>query len=159
MESLDLLLNKLESNLKSKNAFNSKVSYEDVSWHIAHSLKVIYNIIKVLQNSNPEEYRWKFNRNRSFVYFLNSIPRGKGKAPKSVQPTEDLTLEFLESEFKKIRELIPELDNLEAKSNFMHPYFGQLNLKQTKKLFLIHTKHHLKIIEDIIKADSNFSNK
>ncbi len=152
MESLDLLLNKLESNLKSKNAFNSKVSYEDVSWHIAHSLKVIYNIIKVLQNSNPEEYRWKFNRNRSFVYFLNSIPRGKGKAPKSVVPTEDLTLEFLQSEFKKVRELIPELDNLEANSNFTHPYFGQLNLKQTKKLFLIHTNHHLKIIEDIIRT-------
>ena len=152
MESLDLLLNKLESNLKSKNAFNSKVSYEDVSWHIAHSLKVIYNIIKVLQNSNPEEYRWKFNRNRSFVYFLNSIPRGKGKAPKSVQPTEDLTLEFLESEFKKVRELIPELDNLEAKSNFMHPYFGQLNLKQTKKFLAIHTKHHIKIMNDIIQS-------
>ena len=151
MESLDVLLHKLESNLKSKDAFNSKVSNEDISWHIAHSLKVIYNIIKVLQNSNPEEYRWRFNRNRSFVYFINYIPRGKGKAPKSVLPTEDLTIEFLQTEFKKVRELILELDDLDAKSNFMHPYFGQLNLKQTKKFLAIHTKHHLKIIDDIIK--------
>ena len=149
MESLDVLLHKLESNLKSKDAFNSKVSNEDISWHIAHSLKVIYNIIKVLQNSNPEDYHWKFNRNRSFVYFFNSIPRGKGKAPKSVLPTEDLTIEFLQTEFIKVRELILELNSLDTKSNFMHPYFGQLNLKQTKKLFLIHTKHHLKIIDDI----------
>jgi hypothetical protein len=151
MESLDVLIDKLESNLESKDAFNSKVSHEDVSWHIAHSLKVIYNIIKVLQNSNPEDYRWKFNRNRSFVYLFNSIPRGRGKAPKSVLPTEDLSKEFLQSEFKKVRQSILELDNLDAKSNFIHPYFGQLNLKQTKKFLAIHTKHHLKIIDDIIK--------
>jgi hypothetical protein len=155
MEPLNVLIVELESKIKSKDAFNSKVSHEDVSWHIAHSLKVIYNILKVLQNSNPEEYRWKFNRNRSFVYLFNSIPRGKGKAPKSVLPTEDLTIEFLQSEFKKVRESILELDHLDPKSNFTHPYFGQLNLKQTKKLFLIHTKHHLKIIDDIIKANTN----
>jgi hypothetical protein len=152
MEPLNVLIDELESKLKSKDAFNSKVSHEDVSWHIAHSLKVIFNIIKVLQNSNPEEYRWKFNRNRSLVYCIGFIPRGRGKAPKSVQPSENLSIEFLQSEFKNVRQSILELDNLDAKSNFIHPYFGQLNLKQTKKLFLIHTKHHLKIIDDIIRT-------
>jgi len=123
-----------------------------VSWHLAHSLKVLHNIIKVLQSSNADEYRWRFNRSRSFVYLINFIPRGKGKAPKAVMPAEDISKEELHKEIATVRQLLEELQHLDAKSNFTHPYFGQLNLKHTKKFLAIHTKHHLKIIEDIIRS-------
>jgi hypothetical protein len=152
MEVLIHLVNKLESNIDSKDVFNSHVSQVDVSWHLAHSLKVLHNIIKVLQVSNPADYRWRFNLNRSFVYFINFIPRGKGKAPKAVIPAEDISIEELREEIATVRQLLDELPHLDAKSNFTHPYFGQLNLKQTKKFLVIHTKHHLKIIDDIIQS-------
>lgn len=149
MEALNLLVNQLEKNINSKDVVNKQVSQVDVSWHIAHSLKVLHNIIKVLQSSNPEEYRWRFNRSRSFVYFINFIPRGKGKSPKSVIPAEEISKEELHQDIGAVRQLLDELQHLNPKSNFTHPYFGQLNLKQTKKFLVLHTKHHLKIIEDI----------
>lgn len=152
MEALIHLVNKLENNIDSKDVFNSQVSQVDVSWHIAHSLKVLHNIIKVLQVSNPADYRWGFNRSRSFVYFINFIPRGKGKAPKAVIPANEISKEELLKEITTVRQLLDELPHLDAKSNFTHPYFGQLNLKQTKKFLAIHTKHHLKIMDDIIRS-------
>jgi hypothetical protein len=152
MEALIHLVNKLENNIDSKDVFNSQVSQVNVSWHIAHSLKVLHNISKVLQSSNPDDYLWRFNSNRSFVYFINFIPRGKGKAPKAVMPAEDISKEELHKDIATVRQLLNELQHLDAKSNFTHPYFGQLNLKQTKKFLAIHTKHHLKIIEDIIQS-------
>ncbi|MBK8601314.1 MAG: DinB family protein [Flavobacterium sp.] len=152
MEALIHLVNKLENNIDSKDVFNSQVSQVNVSWHLAHSLKVLHNISKVLQSSNPDDYRWRFNSNRSFVYFINFIPRGKGKAPKAVMPAEDISKEELHKDIATVRQLLNELQHLDAKSNFTHPYFGQLNLKQTKKFLAIHTKHHLKIIDDIIRS-------
>jgi hypothetical protein len=152
METLIHLVNKLESNIDSKDVFKSQVSQVDVSWHLAHSLKVLHNIIKVLQVSNPADYRWRFNLNRSFIYFINFIPRGKGKAPKAVIPANEISKEELEKEIATVRQLLDELPHLDAKNNFTHPYFGQLNLKQTKKFLAIHTKHHLKIIDDIIQS-------
>ena len=152
MEALIHLVNKLENNIDSKDVFNRQVSQVDVSWHIAHSLKVLNNIIKVLQVSNPDDYRWSFNRSRSFVCFINFIPRGKGKAPKAVIPADEISKEELHKEIATVRQLLEELQHLDAKSNFTHPYFGQLNLKQTKKFLAIHTKHHLKIIDDIIRS-------
>ena len=151
METLNDLLNELESKIELSDSINTKVSQREVSWHIAHSLKVISQIMQVVKNSNSDEYVWKFNWNRSLVYIFNLIPRGKGKAPKSVLPADDISITQLQQELNTVRQLVLELENLNPKSNFKHPYFGQLNLKQTKKFLALHTKHHLKIIDDIVK--------
>ena len=152
METLNILLNDLESKIASKDSINPLVSTSDVSWHIAHSLKVVSKVVETIKMSNPQEYRWNFNHTRSFVYLFNYFPRGKGKAPKAVVPTDAQTSEQLREDLQTVRLMLLELEHLDAKSNFMHPYFGQLNLKQTKKFLALHTKHHLKIIDDILKG-------
>jgi len=152
MEALNILLNDLEGKIDSKDSINLSVSKSDVSWHIAHSLKVISAIVETVKISNPQEYRWKFNHTRSFVYLFNYFPRGKGKAPKAVVPTDVQTSEQLREDLQTVRLMLLELEHLDAKSNFMHPYFGQLNLKQTQKFLALHTKHHRKIIDDILKG-------
>jgi len=155
METLSILLNDLESKVASKDSINPLVSKSAVSWHIAHSLKVITKVVETVKISNPQEYRWKFNPTRSFVYLFNYFPRGKGKAPKSVLPADNLSSDQLHEQFQTVKEMLLALEHLDAKSHFMHPYFGQLNLKQTKKFLALHTKHHLKIIDDIIRTQKN----
>lgn len=151
MEALLLLLNELEHKIARKDAVNTEISQSDVSWHIAHSLKVIGIIIKALKSSDPNEYRWQFNWIRSLVFTFNTIPRGKGKAPKSVIPEDNKSASELHQELEAIRTLTHTLENLSSKSHFKHPYFGPLHLKQTKKFLVLHTKHHLKIIDDILR--------
>jgi hypothetical protein len=152
METLRILLDDLESKIASKDSINPLVSTSNVSWHIAHSLKVINAIAETVKISNPEEYQWRFNFSRSLINILGFIPRGKGKAPKAVVPTDVQTSEQLREALQTAKQMLLELEHLDGKSHFMHPYFGQLNLKQTKKFLAIHTKHHLKIIDDILKA-------
>ena len=151
MKSLEKVLKDLENKIAHQNAFNEKVSKSDVAWHIDHSLKVILAVTEALKKSNPTEYQWKFNFKRQLVYTLGFIPRGKGKAPKAVQSFEEITTESIEQQFKKAAVALGELQQLDKNSNFQHPYFGSLNLKPTLKFLKIHTHHHLKIIDDILK--------
>ena len=150
MESLDVLLNDIEGSIKYKDSFNSNVSQRDVGWHIAHSLKAVIKITEAVSNSDPLGYQRRLNFARSLVYCIGFIPRGRGKAPKSVLPTADISESTLREELVLVRKLVGELEHLDPKSNFLHPYFGQLNLRQTKWFLALHTKHHLKIIDDII---------
>ena len=109
------------------------------------------NLVSVLKNSNPDDYKYNFNLKRSIVYFRKKIPRGVGKAPKSVRTFDEITFGDLQTQFEVAKKTIKDLENLDPKSNFRHPVFGRLNLKQTRFFLIIHTKHHLKIIEDILE--------
>jgi len=44
------------------------------------------------------------------------------------------------------------LDSLKPGNFVIHPMFGHLNLKATKKMLKLHTRHHIDIINDIIKG-------
>ena len=151
MKSLEKVLKDLENKIANQNAFNEKVSKSDVAWHIDHSLKVILAVTEALKKSNPSEYQWKFNLKRQFVYTLGFIPRGKGKAPKAVQSCDEITQESIEQQLKKVAIALEALQQLDKNSHFPHPYFGSLNLSPTLKFIKLHTHHHLKIIDDILK--------
>ena len=110
---------------------------------------VINGIITQVKNSNPEQYKWKFNWKRLYIQTINKIPRGKGKAPKVVQPTEIASKEILTTKLEAAKKNIQELEKLHPNSYFAHPYFGKLNLKTTLWFLKLHTNHHLKIINDI----------
>ena len=151
MENLPTLLNQLESKIPYRNKNKLTISQASVGWHIEHSLLVITEVIQALQNSIPGNYKPAFSWKRIFIYSIGKIPRGKAKAPKFVLPEGEVNLERIKSNFAVAKIKIVELSELNKKSFFKHPYFGNLNLKQSRKLLNIHTKHHLKIIEDIIQ--------
>lgn len=128
---------------------NNNISKKGVFWHLDHSLIIIINVSKMLKKSDPLGYKSTFNFTRTLIFILNFFPRGKGKAPKAVHPTDDITKEELLKQFEEAKQQINSIKHLPAKSNFIHPLFGMLNLKQTLKFLKIHTNHHLKICRDI----------
>ena len=148
---LDKELQQLESLFIHAKKHNSDVSEKDIGWHIDHSLKSLIAISNALEQSNPAEYRWSFNMARFFVYITGSIPRGKGKAPNAVQSFEPVEEAVLKRQLKTAKNKLESLHKLPAGSYFTHPYFGMLNVKQTKRFLIIHTRHHLKIIRDIMR--------
>ena len=130
----------------------TQVSTKGVDWHVDHMLKVIIKVSNALKKSDPSTFRRKYNLLRSVIFVSGKIPRGKGKAPKSVLPPEVILKEDLLLQIKEARKHLNEMKELQTDSNFKHPYFGVLNLKMAQRFLDIHTKHHLKIIREILQS-------
>jgi len=152
MDKIQSLINDLECHITNSERLKTAISKSAVGWHIQHSLLVIGRTVKALENSNPKDYKWEFNRARFIIYSINKIPRGKGIAPQVVQPEGIMDAETLKTNIKLVRNKVKNLACLHPNNYFKHPRFGNLNLKSTIKFLKIHTKHHLAIIDDIVEA-------
>jgi hypothetical protein len=151
MKNIDAIMPELANYIADYNQSNQAISEVSVGWHIEHSLLVIKQITATVAQSDPKLYKSKFNVKRFVVFLTKTIPRGKAKAPKVVIPSEEITFDLLQESLKNTYQAITYLKDCEANQYFMHPFFGQLNKKQTIKFLAIHTEHHLKIIRDILK--------
>jgi len=149
MQKLHNLVSQLESKIPFYEKSNPSVSNSTIGWQIEHSLKTIYQILQVVKNSNPEDYQWKFNKNKVLISIIGFIPRGKAKAPKVVIPDDHISEDSLKNSLQKVKTLLQEWDSFDKNAHFPHPYFGKLNKKSTEWFLNLHTKHHLKIINDI----------
>jgi hypothetical protein len=145
------LLQQLESHISNFEKTNPKVSNSTVGWQIDHCLLVINGIIGQIEISDPLKYQPKWTFPKFMVFTTGKIPRGKAKAPKVVIPTQVATQEELIAKLAAAKNNVLKLDSFSENQFFNHPFFKDLNVKQTKKFLTIHTKHHLKIIEDILK--------
>lgn len=152
MATLSALVNELETKIEHSEKLNNAVSNESVGWHVQHSLLVFWGIIQSVEKSNPAEYEYKFNLKKLLVFTLNKIPRGKAKAPDRVMPKEALNKDELKKEIHILKSRLDILNTLRPDNFFIHPVFGHLNIKATIKMLKIHTRHHLHIIDDIIKG-------
>ena len=149
MKNIDHFLNEFEHYVLLFDKIDTRVSEASIGWHIEHSSKVINQIIETLEKSKPEEYKWRLNFWRGIVMTSKIIPRGKGKAPKTVLPVGNINKETLLQFIHNVRSNLNKMDNLDPNAFFLHPYFGLMNLKATRSFLAIHTNHHLKIIKDI----------
>ena len=151
MKNLDAIVPELATYIPNCNQSNKAISEVSVGWHIEHCLLVIKKITSTVAQSDPSLFKSKFNFARFTYFLIKSFPRGKASAPKAVIPSNEITLEALQESLANTYQAITYLKDCEEKQYFMHPYFGQLNKKQTIKFLAIHTEHHLKIIRDILK--------
>jgi len=143
-------IKELESKIPNQEDYNPEISKSNVGWHIEHILLTNKMILEAVEKSNPADYTWSFKLPRIVVFTMNKIPRGRAKAPKVVVPKtydEQTLLEHL----KIVTAKIQGLENMSSDKYFDHPYFGNLRLNKTIKFLEIHTKHHLEIINDIMK--------
>ena len=148
---LENLLTKLEYFLPQIDKKNPQVSKSTVGWQLDHALKVFNAVSEWTENSNPKEYNYKFNKWRSILLPLGYIPRGKARAPKHVLPPEIIKTEDLKVQLQNARTHIEKLNALPEKAYFKHFVFGMLPKNQTLRFLHMHTNHHLKIVNDILK--------
>lgn len=142
----------LEAAISHAELVATKISNSSIAWQVDHSLRVITNICRALEKSNPADYKAKFSIVRAYIFLRGSIPRGRGKAPKIAVAQGEISIDEIKALLSLAREQIPKLQKLHKNAHFPHPYFGNLNLKPSMRFLEIHTEHHLKIIRDIKKA-------
>lgn len=150
MQKINDLILELENNISNFTKINNAVSNASVGWQIEHCLVIFSRVISALESSNPDDYKSKFNFKRSLLFFTNTIPRGKVKAPNVALPEGEFTELSLKEHLEKVKLKISRINSLPKNSFFAHPFLNDLNVKQTQKFFVLHTTHHLKIIRDIV---------
>ncbi len=140
----------LEQYIEHSDKLNDAVSEAPTGWHIDHSLRVIIGVCKLLQRSDPNEYKKQFNLKWKGILVTKVFPRGKIQAPSIVNNEDEITQESLHALLQKAKELLEIIKTLPSKSHFEHQIFGTLDRDQTIKFLGLHTQHHLKIIQDIL---------
>ena len=147
---LSQYLEKIESAIPKFEEKKLSVSNSTVGWQIDHTLKAINKVLGGLKNA-PKDKKAKPTLLGRFCLLFRYIPRGKGKAPKEALPPENITENSLLDQLSSANEVIQQIPNIPIEVTFKHLYFGILTKKQTIKFLEVHTKHHLKIIDDILK--------
>ena len=151
MRTVEQLIAILETKVDDYDKFNKDVSASSIGWHIEHTAKVLTRVTTAINNSDAANFKSNFSFARTVVFAMNKIPRGKGRAPEASLPEGLITKESLQISIAKASARVKELYTLDPNKYFEHPYFGQVQLKGCIKFLTIHTNHHLKIINDILK--------
>ncbi|HLS10879.1 MAG TPA: hypothetical protein VK050_01830 [Flavobacteriaceae bacterium] len=149
---LDQEIKSLRANVAHAAIQQPSISAKGVDWHIYHALLVISGICYLLKQSNPKDYQPKFNLLKLVIITTGIIPRGKARAPKEVVPPEQISTKDMLALFSKVENQLENLERLDKNHFYSHHMFGDLNLKKSVKFLGIHSRHHLKIISDIIAA-------
>ncbi len=152
MKSLLALINELENKLPLIEQKNETVSQVSIGWHLEHSLLALIKMITAVEHSNPGDYKKEFNLKRSIVLTLGKIPRGRARVPDSVKPAEEISIANIKGLIEKAKQKAELFEKLNKDKFFKHPVFGDVQVKQASRIIAIHTYHHIKIINDILKG-------
>lgn len=147
---LNNYINQLEAFISQHETINPSVSKATIGWQIDHSLKVLNNVCIAVKSSDPKTYKKNMKFLGKLLLFLGKFPRGKARAPKHVLPPETITKQDLISQVVDAKNNIETIASLPQNAYFKHPMFGHINTKRVTRFLEVHTKHHLKIIDDIL---------
>ncbi|MNK19055.1 hypothetical protein D3C87_372730 [compost metagenome] len=151
MDKIEIQLQKIESLLSKIDVTNAKLSKASVGWHLEHLLLILNSSLKGLTMTNPNDYNPKFSLKKFVFLNFGLIPRGKIRAPKQFFPLEIPTKESISKLLNLAKERLQSVESLPEKSFITHPFLGDFDKKTTLRFLWLHSNHHLKIVEDILK--------
>ncbi len=144
-------LQKIESLVSKIDVTNDKVSKASIGWHLEHLLLILNSSLKGLTMTDPKDYKPKFSLKKCVFLNFGLIPRGKIRAPKQFFPLETPTQESILKLINLAKERLEAVKSLHEKSFITHPFLGDFDKKTTLKFLWLHSNHHLKIVDDILK--------
>ena len=145
-------LTTIEHHIPSFAASDPSVSAWSVGMQLHHSLLATNRIARAVVESVPGEQRPIFNLLRMLVLFVGDFPRGRGKAPKASWPSDDVTEAELRTLLESGRDALAQAAEADAKAWWKHFAFGVMRRDTAIKFVHIHNRHHLKIVDDILKG-------
>jgi hypothetical protein len=130
-----------------------------VAEHLDHVAAVDVEILKWLQQVADGTATGEDGRPSlvgRVVLLTGVIPRGKGRAPESLQPTQRSFEAIIEAmnEAHSMATALNEsaVDLCNSPTRMRHFAFGPLNAYQWIRIVHVHHRHHRRIIEDILKS-------
>jgi len=86
---------------------------------------------------------------------FGAIPRGRGKAPTAAKPSTEATLSDLRVNHRQQRGYLRKIrENQDLarslSTRFQHPVLGDFTLSHGLRFVRVHTRHHLKIVNEIL---------
>jgi len=130
------------------------VSKWSIGQHIEHVAKATSAIAVALLRHKASSLPPDDNPLKSTLLDQGSFPRGIVDAPDITLPSEEIRSEALESLLLKTRNRVGKLDGLQPEAAAEHHYLGMMQRDESIEFLAIHLRHHISIIEDIVKASS-----
>ena len=132
---------------------NEQVSLWSTAQQLDHILKVAISILERIL-LRPEPLPGGINLTGRLALFAGRIPRGRGKSPERLRGVQ-VSSEELATPLAKLAELVDSVDReytfRPRAAILKHPFFGTLTDEQSLQFAVLHTRHHLKIIHDILR--------
>ncbi|MEM6525351.1 MAG: hypothetical protein AAF693_16225 [Bacteroidota bacterium] len=147
------LLAQLALHLKNRKFENKSISEASIGWHLIHSLLVINNITESLLVSDPNKYVKEDNRVRDIVLTKKQIKRGVAHSPEAVTPGQEIKKGQIKDLLDQAKVNVVKFALIPKHAHFTHYSMGMLKKKEAIKFLIIHTKHHLKIINEIVESE------
>ncbi len=151
MDKIEIQLQKIESLSSKIDVVNESVSKASVGWHLEHLLLILNSSLKGLTLTNPKDYNPKFSLKKFVFVNFGIIPRGKISSPKQFVPVNVPTQESILKLMNLAKTRLEAVKSLPEKSFITHPFLGDFDKKTTLRFLWLHSNHHLKIVDDILK--------
>ncbi len=148
----DYGLEDLRSSVASAALRAPAVSEWSIGMHVHHCCLAMIEICQSLISSTPPPPRSRFSLVTALVFLSGRIPRGRGRARDVVLPRQDVSPADLWTLLDQSERILTEVPDLDPKTWFRHFVFGVLDRDKTLRFILIHNRHHLRIISDIVAA-------
>jgi hypothetical protein len=120
--------------------------------HIHHLCLAMEGVCESLLASEPPPPPARRPLLTVAIFLSGRIPRGRGQSPDPVIPTPGIPGEVLSSLLDASAEQLNAAAVAHPQQWFRHFAFGVLDRDQTLKFIRIHNRHHLRIIDDILKS-------
>ena len=148
MSSLDAL----EAMIPDRDRASSEVSKWSVGMQIHHCLISTKAILDSVSESEPGAEKPTFSFPRLVLMTFGRIPRGKGRAPEASHPQPSPSEEVLRQALQEARDAQARARQADKASYWRHFIFGVMPRDKALRFVEIHNKHHLRIVDDILKA-------